>query len=168
MRWSIIRLIWLRELRDQLRDRRTLFTIVALPLLLYPVVSFVVLQFSVQFLQQSSTVGVLIPRNEPETFPVRPADGVDRSAVPVTSWLALTPPPVAGLDRAVGTAALAEASHLTFDYPVLFDNGKVAALYQLPQKEQLPIFAGAIQLQFKFLRGAGKDELKTREVDLLL
>src|SRR5439155_172651 len=27
MRWSIIRLIWLRELRDQLRDRRTLFMI---------------------------------------------------------------------------------------------------------------------------------------------
>src|SRR5438034_624090 len=34
MRWSIIRLIWLRELRDQLRDRRTLFVMVVLPLLL--------------------------------------------------------------------------------------------------------------------------------------
>lgn len=36
MRWSIIRLIWLRELRDQLRDRRTMFVMVLLPLLLYP------------------------------------------------------------------------------------------------------------------------------------
>src|SRR5436309_3050550 len=30
MRWSIIRLIWLRELRDQLRDRRTVFMIAVL------------------------------------------------------------------------------------------------------------------------------------------
>ena len=36
MRWSIIRVIWLRELRDQLRDRRTVFMIVVLPLLIYP------------------------------------------------------------------------------------------------------------------------------------
>ena len=36
MRWSIIRLIWVRELRDQLRDRRTIFMIAVLPLLLYP------------------------------------------------------------------------------------------------------------------------------------
>ena len=35
-RWSIVRLIWLRELRDQLRDRRTLFMIVVLPVFVYP------------------------------------------------------------------------------------------------------------------------------------
>src|SRR2546429_104212 len=32
MRWSIVRIIWLRELRDQLRDRRTLFMVAGLPL----------------------------------------------------------------------------------------------------------------------------------------
>src|SRR5688572_11922774 len=37
MRWSIVRVIWLRELRDQLRDRRTVFMIVLLPVLIYPV-----------------------------------------------------------------------------------------------------------------------------------
>jgi sodium transport system permease protein len=36
MKWKSVRLIYLRELRDQLRDRRTLFTIAVLPLLLYP------------------------------------------------------------------------------------------------------------------------------------
>ena len=46
MRWSIIRLIWLRELRDQLRDRRTVFMIAVLPILLYPVLGFGVLQFA--------------------------------------------------------------------------------------------------------------------------
>ena len=37
MRWSIVRLIWLREMRDQLRDRRTVFMIAVLPVLLYPI-----------------------------------------------------------------------------------------------------------------------------------
>ncbi len=36
MRWSNIKLILMREIRDQLRDRRTLFMIAVLPLLLYP------------------------------------------------------------------------------------------------------------------------------------
>lgn len=44
MNWEHIRLIFLRELRDQLRDRRTLFTIAVLPLLLYPVMGMILLQ----------------------------------------------------------------------------------------------------------------------------
>ena len=61
MRWSIIRLIWLRELRDQLRDRRTLFMIVVLPLFLYPVLGYVVLHFTLGFRQKPSVVGVVGP-----------------------------------------------------------------------------------------------------------
>ncbi len=40
MRWAVIRLIWHRELRDQLRDRRTTFVMVVLPLLIYPLGGF--------------------------------------------------------------------------------------------------------------------------------
>ncbi len=36
MRWPVVRLIALREARDQLRDRRTMFLILGLPLLMYP------------------------------------------------------------------------------------------------------------------------------------
>ena len=36
MNWHRVRLIFQREVRDQLRDRRTLFMVVVLPLLLYP------------------------------------------------------------------------------------------------------------------------------------
>src|SRR5207249_12331230 len=36
MRWSNVALIFRREVRDQLRDRRTLFMIFVLPILLYP------------------------------------------------------------------------------------------------------------------------------------
>ena len=54
MRWSIIRLIWMRELRDQLRDRRTIFMIAVLPILLYPVAGFGVMQLAVGYLTQKS------------------------------------------------------------------------------------------------------------------
>jgi sodium transport system permease protein len=44
MSWNNVKLIYCRELRDQMRDRRTLFTIVVLPLLLYPVLAMLVFQ----------------------------------------------------------------------------------------------------------------------------
>jgi sodium transport system permease protein len=51
MSWTNIKLIYLRELRDQLRDRRTLFTIVLLPLLMYPLLAMVWCQMQ-QFLKE--------------------------------------------------------------------------------------------------------------------
>lgn len=45
MRWPIIRLIWHRELRDQIRDRRTVFMLVVLPFLLYPALGLLATQF---------------------------------------------------------------------------------------------------------------------------
>src|SRR5262249_28051534 len=59
MRWSIIRLIWFRELRDQLRDRRTILMIAVLPLLLYPILGMAVLQIGAGFGERSSLVGLV-------------------------------------------------------------------------------------------------------------
>jgi sodium transport system permease protein len=59
MRWSIIRLIWLRELRDQLRDRRTVFMIAVLPVLLYPAMGFGVLRLVAGFVNQTHIVGIV-------------------------------------------------------------------------------------------------------------
>src|SRR6059058_3141337 len=97
MRWSIIRLIWARELRDQLRDRRTLFMIAVLPLLLYPVGGIGLMQLALGFLKQQAVVAVVgakhLPREEPP-----PAAAA--------SWFACTPAPpgcpLAGVERAVG------------------------------------------------------------------
>ncbi len=62
-------MIYLREMRDQLRDRRTIFTIVVLPMVLYPLVGTLLLQIA-QFTQQHAprigVVGV-------EHLPARPA-----------------------------------------------------------------------------------------------
>src|SRR5687768_12180382 len=54
MKWSNVKLIFLREGRDQLRDRRTLFTIVVLPVLLYPLMGMVMMQMA-QFMQEHPT-----------------------------------------------------------------------------------------------------------------
>ena len=55
-RLGAIGLIYLREMRDQLRDRRTIFTIVVLPMLLYPVVGMLLLQVAQFTRVQPTTV----------------------------------------------------------------------------------------------------------------
>src|SRR6266480_2589413 len=101
MDWSTVRLIWLRELRDQLRDRRTLFMIVGLPLLLYPVLGFAVLQFAAGFVEKPSTVGLVTPTPEAGEFPER-----DRAALGAS----MAVPPV---------GAAASADDPAFSYPPL-------------------------------------------------
>src|SRR5882724_2846038 len=54
MFWTNVKLIYLRELRDQFRDRRTLFTVVVLPLLLYPLMGMLVFQVQ-QFLKEHNS-----------------------------------------------------------------------------------------------------------------
>ncbi|HEY2415223.1 MAG TPA: ABC transporter permease subunit/CPBP intramembrane protease [Pirellulaceae bacterium] len=51
MFWTNVKLIFFREARDQLRDRRTLFTVLVLPLLLYPLMGALVFQVQ-QFLRE--------------------------------------------------------------------------------------------------------------------
>lgn len=52
MNWTNIKLIASREIRDQLRDRRTIFVIAILPLLLYPLLGMSFLQIA-QFMRES-------------------------------------------------------------------------------------------------------------------
>src|SRR5260370_3037466 len=85
MRWSIIRLIWGRELRDQLRDRRTLFMIAVLPLLLYPVGGVGLMQLALGFLKQQAVVAVVGSQHLPQGEPSPPAAAA--------SWFACTPAP---------------------------------------------------------------------------
>ncbi len=54
MNWSNVRLILAREIRDQLRDRRTMFMIFIVPILTYPFLGMIGLQMS-QFVQQKTT-----------------------------------------------------------------------------------------------------------------
>lgn len=68
MNWKNIRLICVREVRDQMRDRRTLFMIFVLPILLYPLLGMSFLQIA-QFVHEHPTsvfvVGQLPGEEEP-------------------------------------------------------------------------------------------------------
>jgi sodium transport system permease protein len=105
MRWSIIRVIWFRELRDQLRDRRTIVMMAVLPLVLYPALGIGVFQFVLSFVGKPSVVGIYGGDKVTASAP--------NSGLPAaTSWLTLTPSPGGcGIDRIAGTVALAETSH---------------------------------------------------------
>ena len=74
MRWPVVRLIAAREVRDQLRDRRTLFLILGLPVLMYPLFVGVGLLFIAAIKEKKLIVGVVgaehLPRAKPDIAPV--------------------------------------------------------------------------------------------------
>src|SRR5438445_7003167 len=69
MRWPIVRLIARRELRDQLRDRRTMFLILGLPVLMYPLFVGVGLLFVYTLKDKHLTVGVVGAEHLPAAAP---------------------------------------------------------------------------------------------------
>jgi sodium transport system permease protein len=75
MRWSVVRLIAARELRDQLRDRRTMFLILGLPVLMYPLFVGVAVLFAQALKDKQLVVGVVgaghLPpaTTDPKAFP---------------------------------------------------------------------------------------------------
>ncbi len=122
MRWSIVRLIWLREMRDQLRDRRTIFMIAVLPVLLYPVGGLGIMQLAQSRLSKQAIVGVQGGQYLPPLSPLC----ATFSPAPVLAWLTLTPPalgvPLSGIERFSAAVALdlARRSDPRQDYPPLF------------------------------------------------
>ena len=66
MSWKNVRLVFLREVRDQLRDRRTLFMIAVLPLLLYPALGIGMMQMRLVFREQPRLVVILGTKDLPD------------------------------------------------------------------------------------------------------
>ena len=66
MNWNNVKLVFQREVRDQLRDRRTLFMIAVLPLLLYPALGLGMFQMTFLFSEQPRTVVILGAADLPE------------------------------------------------------------------------------------------------------
>jgi len=58
MRWRVVRIIWFREVRDQLRDRRTLFMLLVLPVILYPLLGVSANYFIFLFTEKPVVVGI--------------------------------------------------------------------------------------------------------------
>lgn len=75
MNWKHVQLIFQREMTDQLRDRRTLFTITVLPILLYPLIGMLMMQVA-QFKRESAVdIQVVGLEHWPEDLPLLEKDG---------------------------------------------------------------------------------------------
>lgn len=81
--WTNVKLIFLRELRDQLRDPRTLFTVAVLPLLLYPLLGISVFQVQQSLRERPSRVRLVGTASLPPA-PALVQDGL--FAVPHPAW----------------------------------------------------------------------------------
>src|SRR5947209_126561 len=165
MRWSIIRLIWHRELRDQLRDRRTLFMIAGLPLLLYPLLGFAVIRFAQGFASQPSVVGIARVPHTPDDFPRRQPPEAGLHPAPALTWLMLAPgAPTFAPDRILGAAALADAGYQTLDYPLLVQDGQLTGP---AAGRPVGLFGVEGPLKIEFV-DAPADALRDKKIDLLL
>jgi sodium transport system permease protein len=86
MRRSVVRLIARREVRDLLRDRRTLMIVLGLPAVLYPAFVVVGLAFAVSLMDQRTVIGVVgmehtpAPRDHPEALLAGAALAVEADA----------------------------------------------------------------------------------------
>ena len=115
MRWSVARLIFLREMRDQLRDRRTIFMIVVLPIVLYPALGIVVMQLALGFTDRPSVIGVAGMEYLPELRPNSHGFG----PVSALAWLTLTPGS-SGLTPSAGSTAIGPMARLIPQRPTMW------------------------------------------------
>ncbi len=74
MKWDNVRLIFSREMRDQMRDRRTLFTVLVMPMVLYPLMGMAMLQVG-QFMREYPTNAWLIGVENLTSSPALIVDG---------------------------------------------------------------------------------------------
>ncbi|OAI48058.1 hypothetical protein AYO44_01250 [Planctomycetaceae bacterium SCGC AG-212-F19] len=159
MHWPIIRLIWLRELLDLVRDRRTLFMIFVLPVFLYPLLGYVGYEFARGSVQQVSAIGIVGMDYLPPASPVSA-----HFALLPAPWLTRTPVdavPGAGLAGALGVLADNAAVTQVIQLPPLLVNGQFPRSYF-----EFELEASSVAL--KPLTGEGREALAAREVDVLL
>jgi len=166
MRWSIIRVIWLRELRDQLRDRRTLFMIAILPLLIYPLSGMGFLYFASVLATRPTTIGII---GLDELHPWRLAQSPESYARGASLFLTL---PTANATPMISQPATALVPWRDYP-PLLIETGE-----QLIVREAYVSGSPLAKLRVRVLEASnddslGKDSLdrsalERREVDVLL
>ena len=115
MKWSRVWLIFAREMRDQIRDRRTMFTIFVLPLLLYPFMGMLMLQVAQFNSEHPVTVTWIGKENWPIENPLVVESVADSKSNELIRWnyLATSELENSELDDGIGNnGAQAEAEAL--------------------------------------------------------
>ena len=132
MKLSNVLLIWRKELRDQLRDRRTIFMIAVLPLLLYPLLGLSFIQVA-QFLREHSSRIVIVEANEAATsgeLALLDGDEIAKAFCPDIEQRALLK-----VDRRKSTG---QSSSDAIQYAAQLRSGDVDAVILLPRGNPIP------------------------------
>jgi sodium transport system permease protein len=156
MRWSMIRLIWFRELRDQLRDRRTVFMIAVLPLILYPVLGTAVIQiFTAGIGDAAAEVGIQGREHLPAS-PGPTALMVQLAAPSLTAAGAGVP-----AEHVAGALARAHNHGWRLDYPPLLDGNRF-------RREYFDSETKSKKLRLRPVGAEGLDQLEKKQLDVVL
>ncbi len=151
MRWSIVGLIFRRELLDQVRDRRTLFMIIGLPVLLYPLAGMGLMQLAAGFGQRDHTVAIV----QAEQLPA-PTDAV-RTAVGLVGLAGQGP---------LAVAPLLPAAH--WGWPALLAPTDSPPYRLLGHSDDAREAARTLHLQPVASLEAARELLDSRQIDLIL
>ena len=138
MRRSVVRLIAAREVRDQLRDRRTLFLILGLPVLMYPLFVGVGLLYIAEIKRKELKVGIAGAGHLPKPAP-------DPTAI-------------------VGGAGAVVLQPCTYP-PLLDEKGQFAARYAADTPDATPLTVKALDTSDE---AALLGKLAAREVDAVV
>ncbi|HSQ56278.1 MAG TPA: ABC transporter permease [Gemmata sp.] len=138
-RWSVVRLISAREIRDQLRDRRTLFLILGLPVLMYPLFIGVGLLFYSAIKEKQFVIAVVGERYLP---------GPSSDSVPLAA-------------AAIGGSGASYAQQHAREFPPLLIDGQFAAAFLDGEKDRGSLIV-------KPQESADEGMLARREADAIL
>ncbi len=127
MNWRNVKLVFLREVRDQLRDRRTLFMIAVLPVLLYPLMGMSFLQM-MQFMQEQPSKVLFIGSEALPASPPLLADAPERFVADLFSSQSARDL----LQLTVETAAPVDLAAIEEDVRRRLDQGKYDAVIVFP------------------------------------
>ncbi|HUG91709.1 MAG TPA: ABC transporter permease subunit/CPBP intramembrane protease [Planctomycetaceae bacterium] len=153
MRWTNVKLIFAREVRDQLRDRRTLFMVAILPLLLYPALGIGMAQMMMLFREQPRTVVILGADDLPADPPLLVGDRLaarwfDDSPDEASKLLVIT-------DRSRDEAAVHEPPHRPGEAEALLATAREIRA-QLDERDRLAQQLAAVE------PSARRDQLQAR------
>lgn len=157
-------LVFAREVRDQFRDRRTMFMMLVLPLLLYPGMGVGMLEMTTLFSEQSRTVVVLGNDQLPESPPLIVDGEFDKRLFAerpeYTNYLKLileTAPEPPHADSEKGSSSSATTDPEASDHQKLFEEARaIVALTQRKQK---------LLTEFKSRQEAEKENSAAAEKD---
>ena len=146
-----------------------MFTIVALPLVLYPLLGILLLLFGLKMLTTETTIGLVRGESENNIFPDPPSTSSDRNPCISASLIAASGQANGNISGLLTTAAMVRVSRLPDDYPLLIEDNQVPEPILQPVRQKPSALPAEVKYRFVFLDKSKADTaLQSGEVDTLV